>query len=100
MNPNQAVKNKFHLKTFMNKLSTLDKMFNRYLTTYNNSICFEYKSIFETNTYGFTCSSCQKQTIAKLHNILIKVIFLFSLTDQIKQLTENFLRLSNFFKIG
>lgn len=38
-NPQQEARNKFHLKTFLNKLPTLNEMHGRYPSVYNNDTC-------------------------------------------------------------
>lgn len=98
-NPHQEAQNKFCLKTFINKLPTLDEMFGHYPNTYKDDFCPLCKTIKETNTHIFTCPTRRKLTIAKLSSSIIKAITPFATTKEAIEFTKTHIRPSNLFTI-
>lgn len=98
-NPQQEANNKFHLKSFMNKLPTLDVMFKRYPHLYPNNIYPVCKESAETNTYVFMCQTRKKNTLEKLHIAIIKAISKFSSVTLVTKITNDYIKPSNLFKI-
>lgn len=98
INPHQKAKNKFWLKTFINKLSTLDKMLGT-IHLYIWTICPSCKTTAETNMHIFICPLRRKLTIAKISNAIIKAITPFSICKKVTEFINATTKSSNLFKI-
>lgn len=90
-------RNKFQLKTFINKLPTLEEMKLRYPESYKSAKCFKCSYNIETNTHVFICPTRRSYAIAKISNSISSILTEYIPAKVAIKITNKYICPSNLF---